>query len=259
MFFPLFQGSIRVQSLFITMEAKSHFTRKNQGAFTLIELLTVIAVIAVLTAILVPASNKVLEKSRKSLSSSNLRQISLAYYSYALESREPRPLQEKTLQGWARTLAQHADLNDPSIWIVKGDPLLEREDYKIPSTLAEPDASGRWQVSEDFAKIPLSYTIANGLSLRAPASTTPIAWTRGLKANGQWSKTSDECPGVFGDTGGFIAFLDGHVVWYEDLSTNGGQLIHYVTKRPTANIYEAISPGASILDYRGPVPYTASL
>jgi len=84
--------------------------------------------------------------------------------------------------------------------------------------------------------------------MHAPPSTTPVAWTRGLKTDGTWASETASTPGVYGSKGGFIAFLDGHVTWYDNLRDEGGQLVNYTTKKPTSNIYEALPPGTSVLD-----------
>ena len=64
-------------------------TKRN--AFTLIELLTVIAVIAVLSAILIPAVGRARESANQSKCISNLRQIGVAVQSYANEHKGRYP------------------------------------------------------------------------------------------------------------------------------------------------------------------------
>lgn len=56
---------------------------KKRSGFTLIELLVVVAIIAVLIAILLPALSLAREQARKTLCSSNLRQVMVAVNSYA--------------------------------------------------------------------------------------------------------------------------------------------------------------------------------
>lgn len=59
--------------------------RKNHHGFTLIELLTVIAIIGILAAILIPVLGQVRERAKRSVCSSNLRQIALAVLAYESE------------------------------------------------------------------------------------------------------------------------------------------------------------------------------
>ncbi|WP_088179308.1 prepilin-type N-terminal cleavage/methylation domain-containing protein [Geminisphaera colitermitum] len=63
------------------------FRKDFRTAFTLIELLTVIAIIGILTAILIPTVGKVRESARAVQCASNLRQIQLASISYANDHR----------------------------------------------------------------------------------------------------------------------------------------------------------------------------
>lgn len=58
-------------------------TEGNRKAFSLIELLVTIAVIAILTALLLPALNKARESGRAAVCSGNMRQIGLSMNSYA--------------------------------------------------------------------------------------------------------------------------------------------------------------------------------
>ncbi len=57
----------------------------NSRAFTLVELLVSIAIVGVLTALLIPASGKVMEGANRIKCASNLKQIGVAMFSYAAE------------------------------------------------------------------------------------------------------------------------------------------------------------------------------
>lgn len=59
----------------------------KQRAFTLIELLTVITIIAILSAILIPVIGAMREKSRTAMCESNLRQIGLAFSTYQTDHK----------------------------------------------------------------------------------------------------------------------------------------------------------------------------
>jgi prepilin-type N-terminal cleavage/methylation domain-containing protein len=65
--------------------------RQSRGAFTLVELLVVIAVIALLIAILMPALARARQAALRVQCASNLRQIGLGMRAYAVENRDALP------------------------------------------------------------------------------------------------------------------------------------------------------------------------
>lgn len=70
-------------------------TTRASAAFTLTELLTVIAIIGVLATIIIPVVGKVRQTSRQSVCASNLRQVGIAMNSYLADHREALPGYEK--------------------------------------------------------------------------------------------------------------------------------------------------------------------
>jgi len=64
-----------------------HTKSNTQSGFTLVELLTVIAIIAVLTAIIVPTYGKVRENAIRGRCASNLQQIQVAVRSYRMDHK----------------------------------------------------------------------------------------------------------------------------------------------------------------------------
>jgi prepilin-type N-terminal cleavage/methylation domain-containing protein len=70
-------------------------------AFTLVELLVVIGVIAVLIALLLPSLNKARESSRRVNCMSNMRQLTVAWLAYAQANKGEMPAAENNADGWA--------------------------------------------------------------------------------------------------------------------------------------------------------------
>ena len=72
------------------MNIPAHFSSRKK-AFTLVELLTVIAIIGILAAIIIPVVGKAKAASQKSVCASNLRQIGIALSSYIAEHKGQLP------------------------------------------------------------------------------------------------------------------------------------------------------------------------
>lgn len=68
-----------------------HRTRASQFGFTLVELLTVIAIIAVLVAILLPVFFTARERAREATCTSNMRQLGIAAIMYVQDNNETLP------------------------------------------------------------------------------------------------------------------------------------------------------------------------
>jgi prepilin-type N-terminal cleavage/methylation domain-containing protein/prepilin-type processing-associated H-X9-DG protein len=73
----------------------ARYQRIKTRAFTLVELLTVVAVVAVLLSILLPAAAKLREPARRTMCADNMRQLMAAVLSYANDNSGKGPM-----RGW---------------------------------------------------------------------------------------------------------------------------------------------------------------
>src|SRR5690349_23940222 len=73
------------------MQGVSKATLRTRRAFTLVELLVVIGIIAVLVSILLPSLNRAREAANQTKCLSNLRQLGLAFVMYVNESKGKFP------------------------------------------------------------------------------------------------------------------------------------------------------------------------
>jgi len=218
---------------------ETHPSSRGQwrGGFTLLELLVVIAVIAVIAGLLLPVLAQVREQGRRTTCLSNLHQISLAHMLYLADWDErfpdwhmpalPRPVPFAVLRFWPEYLAPYLHgegiLHDPSaVW--QGAPLggAWLADYVLLTW--GPGGFGRLDVPY-FRWPGASLTLYNvvrpseTLCLIDGWTATTLTWR-----DHRHSEGSNGC------------FVDGHCRWlseaeYSRLDTNGRDFywMHYGT------------------------------
>jgi prepilin-type N-terminal cleavage/methylation domain-containing protein/prepilin-type processing-associated H-X9-DG protein len=125
----------------------------SRRAFTLIELLTVIAIIGVLAAILIPTVNAVRASARSSQSATNLRQLGLAVRLYAQENRDALvPGQYNWNNNWVGLLWKYGD-KGPRTYIPSSD---NQSIFYSPGWDADPlyNASNNWSLGYAMNGVP---------------------------------------------------------------------------------------------------------
>lgn len=195
-------------------------------AFTLIELLTVIAIIGILAAILIPVVGKVRDNARASLCLSNLRQISMGMVMYADDNGGILPTSGDTDQGeqpetdWILWRREREDLIDsaivpylggsfaPEIYACPSDERIkENQNVDYPYSYSLNRALGEGTGSADFTS--LGGRVHNVtdpsliiLMVEEAAPNDSSAWLIDAVQDGLTERHSDR---------GHVSFVDGHV------------------------------------------------
>lgn len=94
---------------------------RRRAAFTLTELLTVIAVIGVLAAIIFPVVGKVRQSANRTNCASNLRQIGVALGGYCADNRDALPGYDLITDDWTTSYGLNRGAG-PTYWMKNGKP-----------------------------------------------------------------------------------------------------------------------------------------
>lgn len=181
---------------------------------------------------------KTREIATRSIAASNLRQIGQAILIYASEHQDKLPATVATdVWDFARLAAQEGGLNDATIWASSYDPAVQ-EHYGALSTVLTKNRTG---LDPDFRKLKPAWAVALGEIHAGLASTTPIAWTRGLQPDGTWAAHSPN-----GTDGGHVVFLGGNVAFYRDTRD---VFTRFDGQGVSSDIRDALPPGTRIAQY----------
>lgn len=204
-------------------------------------------IMALIMGAMIPAVGVIRERAERMAVGQQMRQLGMGLVAYQDGGR--RSMVAGDIWEWMLRLAEGTGIAGGGLYFVESDSALEGG---VPLVVAVRGGEG-WALVEGVREQAASVVVASGVPTSAPPGQTPVAWTRGLGFDGRWAVEGGERGGVFGEAGGFIVFMDGHVRWFDDLGVDGGQLMRADGGGPTADIRAALPAGVRAYDSAGQV------
>jgi prepilin-type N-terminal cleavage/methylation domain-containing protein len=167
--------------------------------FTILELLVVIAVIAMLAALLLPSVNRAREQARQVTCMSNMQQITAAYINYAKDFNDQFLPPDSTI-------AQAGLANSSN------------QSQIIPALFHYARSPGIYHCPEDERQGALSYSINDYLGGTWPAFQRPYARLTEVRNSSQVLALIEEInlhPKVLNNNGGFVIQPSPSIVWID--------------------------------------------
>ena len=202
--------------------------RSTRTGFTLVELLVVIAVIALLAAMLLPALSNAQEAARQTKCASNLRQVILAALMYADENDGFFPAQPddgrpvRAVGGDGRNfydLLMPYTLN-PDAWLCPSAGANRAEDARPPGRLMGFHMNGLLITTNGLLEV--AVTRPSNTMLASDAGEKRL-WNSAYLRPNQMGDYLYDMPISNHRGGGNVGFTDGHVTWYHDNHWNSNQ------------------------------------
>jgi prepilin-type N-terminal cleavage/methylation domain-containing protein len=200
-------------------------SRSSHGAFTLIELLCVVAIIGILAALLLPALSKATARAKQHQCVNNLRQLGIAFQTFAHDHDSRFPMAVPAAEGGARELVQASERLSGDFFLsyqlvqVLSNELVTPRLLLCPADTREAATRFAWLQNSN-----LSYFLGINSDYQKPGSilagdrnvTNNIAGSRALVQLGpnQFLRWTDELHRSKGN----LLLSDGHV---EQLNTAG--------------------------------------
>src|SRR5258706_5928288 len=149
------------------MKFTSHGKKRRRGAFTLVELLVVIGIIALLISILLPALAKARKSATKIKCANNLRSVGQLFYTYAASNRGYLPCGTKTKTPAPSNWLWDVPIETRDLWVRNG---ALRKIFYCPE-FTDQDANELWNWTPDYCVLGYAYLIDRGGP--QPNYTTP--------------------------------------------------------------------------------------
>jgi prepilin-type N-terminal cleavage/methylation domain-containing protein/prepilin-type processing-associated H-X9-DG protein len=236
-------GNLGLSNLGVTPPLFLPKRNSRQRAFTLIEVLVAVAIIALLVAILLPSLSQARELARRTVCSQNMSHLGGAMVAYALENREYLPLPEGVVDRGRLPFSQRSQyrwgsddmsalvpkyVKDVKLWQCPGARNLVRHrgDVKTTySTYAEPRYGSAYEY-DLYIYQRIRQIDANGvktLEVDVNGTIELLRWSRLKQMSGIFVAEDNDNAGVnsvvdMGDPhyeakGGNMMYADGHARW----------------------------------------------